>query len=92
MLKLIGNDIYRGEDKIGWLENNHVFDRNAKKLGYFDDAHVYDVDTTKIAYISGDILYDAGGAHKARLEDVLEAIEGILPNIAKCAIYILLGA
>jgi hypothetical protein len=91
MVKLIGNDIYRDSEKIGWLQGNHVFDHEGKKLGYFEGTHVYDYDANKIAYIEGDELLDESGRRKILLETVNEDIEGILPEIGKCAIYTLLG-
>ena len=92
MLKIIGNDIYRAEEKIGWIDGNHIYAHDGKKLGYFDSGHVYNADTDKVAYIEGDELLDAGGSRKAHLEEVSEAIEGIVPMATKCAIYVLLGS
>jgi hypothetical protein len=92
MLKLLGNEIYRAGDKIGWLERNHVFARDGRKLGYFDSVRVYSADGDKIAYVEGDTLYDAAGNPKAPLELVSEAIEGVLGAVGKCAVFVLLGS
>ena len=35
MVKIIGNDIWRGGEKIGWIEGDYVRDRDGKKLGLF---------------------------------------------------------
>ena len=91
MLEIRGNDICRESQKVGWLEGNHLFDRTGKKLGYFDGAHVYNADAEKIATIEGDKLVDESGNRKIALEAVTEAIEGVLPETAKCAVYVLLG-
>ena len=91
-MKLLGNEIYRAGDKIGWLEGNHVFARDGRKLGYFDSARVYSADADKVAYVEGDTLYDAAGNPKAHLEAVSEAIEGVLGVVGKCAIFVFLGS
>ena len=91
MLKLVGNDVYRASEKIGWIEGNHVFGHDGRKLGYFDSLRIYDINADKVAYVEGDTLYDAAGNHKAHLEDISEDIEGVLGTTGKCAIYVLLG-
>jgi hypothetical protein len=94
MVKLIGNDVWRAGDKIGWIDGNHVRDREGKRLGYFRDKYVYDMDDHKIAYIEQDYLVSEGSGSEAkiRLDQVAENIEGgVLPEIGKCAVYVLLG-
>jgi hypothetical protein len=91
MLKIIHNDILRNDEKIGYLDGNQVWSHEGKKLGFFEDGHVYDYDAKKIAYLEGEFLYGEDGSRKARLEEVTESIEGVLPDLAKCAIYVLLG-
>ena len=91
MLKLLGNDIYRESEKIGWIEGDHIFAHDGKKLGYFDTKYIYSVDADRIAYIEGDELLDASGNRKAHLEEITEAIEGVLSVPCKCAIYVLIG-
>ena len=93
MLKILGNDIWRGGEKIGFIESNHVRDHNNKKLGFFEGKFVYDEDGHKIAYIEGDHLFSStGGNARVQLEEVNEKIVGgVLPEIGKCAIYVLLG-
>jgi hypothetical protein len=91
MLKLIHNDILRDDEKIGYLEGNRVWSHDGKKLGWFEDNRIYDGDAQKVGYIEGDYLYDQGGNRKGHLEEITESIEGALPDLGKCAIYILLG-
>ena len=95
MIKLIGNDIWRGDKKIGWVEENHIRDYDGKRLGYFEDRFVYNEDGHKVAYIEEDFLMPYGGAtnSKIRLEAVTEAVTGgTVSEIARAAIYILLGS
>ncbi|MGB7957430.1 MAG: 4-fold beta flower protein [Minisyncoccia bacterium] len=94
MVKLIGNDVWRGSEKIGWIEGDYVRDRDGKKLGYFQDRFVYDMDAHKIAYIEGDYLVSEGSGSEARLnlEKVAEEVQGgVLSELGKCAVYVLLG-
>ena len=97
MIKLIGNDIWRGDRKIGWMDGNHVRDHDGKKLGYFEDRFVYNEDGHKVAYIEEDFLIPYGGSDsspsKVRLEAIAEDVTGgTIPELARAAIYILLGS
>lgn len=92
MLKLVGNEIWRSEEKVGWVEGNHVYAHDGRKLGYFQDSHIFNEAGEKVAYIEGDFLYSEDGKVKVDLEKIAEEIEGgIMPLLGKCAVYILLG-
>ena len=88
----MGNDITRAGEKIGWIEGNHIFAHDGKKIGYFAENYVYDVNTQKIARIEGDFLISMGAREaRTKLEQVNEEITGgVLPEIGKCAIFVLL--
>jgi hypothetical protein len=91
MIKIEGNDIWRDGTKIGWIEGNHIHAHDGNKLGYFEDNHIYNASANKIAYIEGDYLHSADGSKKIALEKISEQITGgIIPDVAKCAIYSLL--
>ena len=93
MIKIIGKDIWRGGEKIGWTEENHVWAHDGRKLGYFEENYVYGEDGHKLAYIEGDHLIPYGGNSKVPLEKISEEIVGgVLPEIGKCAVYVLLGS
>ena len=95
MVKLIDKSIYRGGEKIGWIENDHIFNHSGEKLGYFEGHSIYDHSGHKIAYIENDFLVPQGGSStsKVRLEDVAgDVTGGVIPEIARAAIYILLGS
>ena len=94
MVKLIGNDVWRASEKIGWIEGNYVRDRDGKRLGYFQDQYVYDANARKIAFIEGDYLVSEGSGSEAkiRLNQIAEEVQGgVLSEIGKCAVYMLLG-
>ncbi|MCL5017461.1 MAG: hypothetical protein M1155_02265 [Patescibacteria group bacterium] len=94
MLKIIGYDIWRGNEKAGFVDGNHIRAHDGRKLGYFEEDHIRDMDGHKLAYISGDHLYGESLTNaKISLDKVNESVVGgLLPEIAKCAIYVLIGA
>ena len=94
MVKIIGNDIWRGGEKTGWIDGDYVRDRDGKKLGYFQANYVYNMDGHKIAFIQEDYLISEGSGSEAkiRLDQIAEEVQGgVLPEIGKCAVYVLLG-
>jgi hypothetical protein len=95
MLKIKGNDIYRSSEKVGYIEEHRILSHAGKKLGYFDGTHIYGNDGDKVGYISGNYLYSEGDGSSERvsLDEVNENIVGgLLPQIGKCAVYMLIGA
>lgn len=93
MVKIIGNDIWRAGQKIGWIDGDHVRAHDGTKLGYFQGNFVFGEDGHKLATIEGDHLIAYGGNAKVLLEKISEDIEGgVLPEIGKCAVYVLLGS
>ena len=95
MIKMIGNDVWRSGEKIGWVEGDYVHDKEGNRLGYFQDHAIFDVDGHKIAYVGGGhlISQDADSEARVSLDDIDKVVKDcILPEIAKCAIYVLLGS
>jgi hypothetical protein len=93
MVKIVGNDIWRGAEKIGYVEGTHIRSHDGNRIGYFEGNYVYTEDGNKTAYIEEDHLVSYGGGSKIPLDTVNEAVEGgVLPEIGKCAVYVLLGS
>jgi len=96
MIKIDGNTLWRGGEKIGSIDGHRIWAHDGKKLGYFDDRYIYSEEGHKLAYVEGDYLisYGAGGNEsRVRLETVSEEVEGgVAPGIEKCAVYVLLGS
>lgn len=91
-IKIVGNDIWRGGERIGWIEGEWIKDRSGTRLGYFDDTYVYGADARKIAYVDGNYLNMYDGSAKVSSSDVGKEVEGgTRPELEKCAIYILFG-
>lgn len=92
MIKIDGDHLWRGGQKIGWIEGHHVYAEDGKKLGYFDERYVYSEEGHRLAYIEGDYLFSENGDSKIPLEKISEQIVGgVIPEIGKCAVYMLLG-
>jgi hypothetical protein len=93
MIKMMGNEIWRGGEKIGWIEGKNIMDRGGKKQGFVEGDHIYDEGDNKIAYVEGDFLIAHGGTSKIPLEKIAEDVEGgVISAITRAAIYILLGS
>ena len=94
MIKIDGNEIYRNYDKVGSVSGNYIYDRDGDKIGYFEENYIYDRDGNKQAYIEGAYLLSySGGSLRVSLDKINESIEGgVVSEIGKCAIYVLLGS
>lgn len=91
MIKIIGNDIMRGGEKIGWIRENDLYNEDGQKVGYFSSNDIYDRGNNKLGYIQGNYLYTSEG-HKLELDDIRKDIAGgSLPDLARAAIRLLLG-
>jgi hypothetical protein len=96
MIKIVGNEIWRGGEKIGWIEDAvHVRAHDGTKMGHFEDKFIYDKEGKKAAYIEGDFLFAEGGNAETKipLDKVAEDIVGgVIPDGVRAAIYVLLGS
>lgn len=93
MLKIIGNDILRSGQKVGYIEGSRIRSHEGKMLGYFSGSHVYNAEGHKVAYIEGDHLCPEDDRDtEIHLDKVNENVVGeVLPEICRCAIYCLIG-
>jgi len=90
VVEVRGNDIYRAGVKIGWLNQNRLYDRTGKELGYFTSDAVYDVKGERLARIEGDYVY--AGGKRIELEQVIHGIAAIgLSDAARVAVSTFLG-
>ena len=94
MIKIEGYEIWRDGTKIGYIQGDRIRGHDGKILGSFSGNYVYNVQGHKIAYIEGDYLCsESATAAKVYLDKVNESITGgLLPEIGKCAIFVLIGA
>lgn len=91
MIKILDNELWRGSDKIGWLEINAIFDENGRKVGYFHGNDIFDGDGDKVGYVVNNRIHDMHG-REIYLDDVREKIGGgSAPDIVRAAVYLLIG-
>jgi len=93
MIKINGNDIYRDSQKIGYIDDNYIKSHDGDKLGYFDQKYVYDLHANKLAYIYGrNLVSQSDNDVKTDIDEINKFITGgVLSEIGRCAIYMLLG-
>jgi hypothetical protein len=92
MVKIIGNDVWRSGEKIGFIDGTHIRTHDGHRIGFFEGNYVYNQEGNKTAEIENGYLVSYGGSSKISLDKVNESIEGgVLPEIGKCAVYVLLG-
>lgn len=92
MIKISGNDIWRGGQKIGWIEGNDIYSSGAGKVGYFQSNDIYRRDGTKVGYIEGNKLYSTTDGRSFRLDDIRNKIRGgSVSDLTRAAIRLLIG-
>jgi len=91
MITIVGNDMRRGGEKIGWIEENDLYNEDGKKVGYWSSNDIYDASGRKFGYIEGNYLYASDG-HKFELDDIRKEITGgSLSDLERAAVRLLLG-
>ena len=94
MIKIIGNDIKRDGEKIGWIEGNDVRDMSNRKLGFVvgDDIR-RGSDGIKIAFIEGAyIIIGSSGKKISVTENNQRHVSGgSAPNEMRAAIRLFFG-
>ena len=92
MIQIVNNDIRRGDVKIGWIEDEYIYDHTGKKIGFFDDNHIFNSEGKKIGYLQDDYIFTMQGSTKIRIEDNLKEVNGgTISDLARAAIRLLLG-
>jgi len=92
MIKIVGNDIWRGSDKIGWIQDEKIFSHDGKKLGYFEGGHIFNADGYKIGYIEGNEIRSTTDERVIHIEDNHEHVSGgEASDTCRAAIRLLLG-
>jgi hypothetical protein len=90
MIKIVGNDIYRGGEKLGWLEENDIYGEDGGKLGYYSGDDIYNSSGAKIGYFEGTHLKTTSG-RTVSFEELRRHVLGTASDIARAAVYLLFG-
>ena len=92
MIKIIGNDITRGGQKLGYFQGNDIFDAHNKKLGYFRENDIYDGSGRKLGYLEGNYIKDAHGTTVESITAMHRDIQGgTISDLERAAIRLLVG-
>ena len=90
MLKIIDDKVYHDNEKLGWIEGSHVKNASGEKIGHVEGQFIFNEHEHKVAYThENDLVFENGG-HPVPLQTINEAVEGTLPLMMKCAVYVLL--
>lgn len=90
VINIVGNDIRRGGEKIGWIEGNDVYNDQGMKIGYFSGNDVYNKSGTKVGYIKGDKFYRSDGYEIDLSKLNQEVSGGQLSPLGRAAVKVLL--
>ncbi len=91
MIRIEGHRVWRGADKIGYVEGNHLYNEDGHKVGYWSGNELYDHSGKRLLRIEGNRIVSAEGSG-THLDDVIEDIpSATLPDIARVAIKTFFG-
>ena len=91
MITIVGNDIRRGSEKIGWIQENDLYDGEGRKVGYFSSNDIYDAHGKKLGYLQGNYVHASDG-NQIKLDAIRRDIRGgSLSDLERAAVRRLLG-
>jgi hypothetical protein len=94
MIKIIGNDIKRDGEKIGWIEGNDVRDMSNRKLAFVKGDDIFrGSDGIKIAFIEGAYVIVSSSGKKISVTENNQAhvTGGSASNEMRAAIRLFFG-
>ena len=91
MIKIIGNDISKNGQKIGWIQSDDIYDSSGRKLGYYSGNDIYNSSGTKIGYVEGGSIKKQNGTVISIQQNRLRITGGSYSDICKAAIRLLFG-
>ncbi|MBI4991674.1 MAG: hypothetical protein HZB99_00450 [Candidatus Harrisonbacteria bacterium] len=91
MIKIVGNDIFKNGQKIGWVQSDDIYDSSGRKLGYYSGNDIYNRSGTKIAYVEGGSIKRENGSTISVEQNRLRITGGNYSDICRAAIRLLFG-
>lgn len=92
MIKIVDRTIYRDGEKIGWIEDNDVYNQSGDKAGYFESNDIYNHNGTKVAYLDGSYVRMENGDAAISMLDTNEHMSASgCSDIMKAAVRVLLA-
>ncbi len=90
MIKIIGNDIWRDAEKVGWLQGDDIFGMAGRKLGFIHRNEIHAVDGRKLGYVQDEKLHRADGTFLPVSEVLKDVSGGAVSELHRVAIKLLL--
>ncbi|HEX8974613.1 MAG TPA: hypothetical protein VF817_03955 [Patescibacteria group bacterium] len=92
MIRVDGHTFWRGGEKVGFIEDNHIKNYDGDRVGYYIDEHIYNSRDHKVAYLLDDYICFTDSSKKIRIEDNNKDVYGgSLNNVQRAAVRVLLG-
>jgi hypothetical protein len=92
MIKIVNNDIYRDGEKVGWIEQNHIYNQAGQKMGHVSGNDIFDHSGNKKAFIDGEHIKIANESKKISIDDNSRHITGgTHSDVTRAAIRVLMG-
>lgn len=88
---VIGGTLKRGNVKIGWLRDNHLYDHTDTKIAYFSGENIFNIAGKRIAYIYGEYMILVPSDQRIRLEENNKEVMGVVSDVARAMIRLFLG-
>ena len=90
MIHILGKDIYKDGEKVGWLEDGHIFDISGKKLAYISGDDIFSSSGNKIAYLRGDAVNRVGHSATIHTDEINKKVtKGDFGDIERAAVFTL---
>jgi len=94
MIKIIGNDIKRDGEKIGWIDGNDVRDMSNRKLGFVIGDDIFrGSDGFKIAFTEGAYIFVGSSGKKLSVTENNQkhVTGGYISNEMRAAVRLFFG-
>lgn len=96
MIKIVGNDIKRDGEKIGWIEGNDIRDMSNRKLAFVKGDDIFrGSDGVKMAFIEGAYIIISSSGKKLSVtennQNHVTMPSGSVSNEIKAAIRLSFG-
>ncbi len=91
MIKIEGHRVWRGGDKIGYVEGNHLYNEDGERVGYWSGDSLYDMKGDRLLRVRENRVIDRNG-EEHHLDDLIEDIPSAsMPELARLAIKTFFG-
>ena len=91
MIHIEGHAIWKDGEKIGYIEGEKIYSREARKLGWISKNHIYNYHGKKVAWVEKNHIEMEDGK-RIELDDIHEYVEGgAISDVLRTAVYLFLN-